>query len=153
MRWIGHQVQCSSVISDKMHTPFLCIPIGTPTSVIWFSLLFMATGFSCVLLFGLTKDYSFLTETNVCFWASMPWFSDRSNFIHLPADEIHSNLDSILEFWLRIAHPCSNQTYFWTDFCNKSHRFFTISFREENWKPPNGSNFEGGKSNDFKRQH
>ena len=36
-----------------------------------FSFLFMAASFPCLSLFGLTKDYSFLNETNKCFSARM----------------------------------------------------------------------------------
>lgn len=52
-----------------------------------FPFLFMASSFLSVSLFGWTKDYSFLTEKNVCFATRIYTYvdpSDGSKFIHLP---------------------------------------------------------------------
>ena len=131
-----YRIQCSSEISDqctrKMNALFLHIRVRhARVRHTWcLVLLFIAIDFLYVSLFVLTNDYEWLLFSNrneylfFCQNVHMPWSSDRS--VKLTVNEIHCNLDSILESWLRIVHPCSTRVNncLW----HKSQQFITISF-------------------------
>ena len=89
----------------------------------------------CLSLAKQMTTLFYLKRMSVFLPVCMPWVSDRSKFIHPPADEIHCDVDSILVGWESPIHAVLE----WTYFRNKSHQFFTISFREENWKPHSSS--------------
>ena len=122
-------VQCRDKRPTHTHTQFLCIRVGTHACDTreCLPLLFIAINFLCVLLFGWTNDYSFLTETNICFSARMytclefrtdQWNSRRMKFTAISTRFLNLG-------WESPIYAVFELTYFW----NKSQQFFTISFR------------------------
>ena len=80
----------------------------------------------CLSLAKQMTTLFYLKRMSVFLPVCMPWVSDRSKFIHPPADEIHCDVDSILVGWESPIHAVLEWTYF-----RISHISFLLSVLEK----------------------